>query len=133
MVETIEVNDILRNAALSELSISELMNGRDKLSTADVENRELTIAMIDFASYEKKGKQIEYPVIVFAEAPNAFYCGGLVLYKMCKAVITAATKSGLYTGEGIFEYPDSCAPLRVKIVTDRTSDGEHNITRVIIL
>lgn len=133
MKETIKLNDILRNAALSELTVSELMNNRVKLCTADVENREVTILAIDFANYEKKGKLIEYPVLVFSEAPDAFYCGGLVLYKMCKAVVNAAIESGLYDGEGIFEYPETCTPLRIKMFSDRTSDGEHNITRVTIL
>jgi hypothetical protein len=67
--------------AQEELSLSPLMEGREKLSTQDIDGKELTVVAFDLVSIDEK----EFSVLNFAEYPDRFYSAGLIMTKLCKA------------------------------------------------
>ena len=69
-------------------SLSELMNGREKVVTSDILEKYpegITITAAEIVEYEKNGETISYPVIHFAENDHVFYTGGIVLKKIVEA------------------------------------------------
>ena len=71
-------------AASKELSLSPLMEGREKIETDDLIGQELTVVAFDFITTPdlttKEPKT--YPVVNFAEIPDKFYLGGALLSKV---------------------------------------------------
>lgn len=68
---------------------SPLCVGRVKLETEKITSYPaLTMRDFDFISYVEKatGEAVEYPVIIFDEIDDGFYCGGMALYDLCKAI-----------------------------------------------
>lgn len=112
------------------LTLSPLMTGREKFETEEIVNTKLTISKFDFAQLDNA----TYPVIVFAEYPDKYYCGGFILNKMLTDIAeeyedidSFRDESGIYTLDDLFE------PLRIKLVPDKTRDGKRNITKVEIV
>jgi hypothetical protein len=70
-------------AIASEVSgSSPLCVGRTKLTTEQVCSfKELTIRDFDFIKYHDKhdDKDVSYPVIIFDEIDDGFYCGGMAM------------------------------------------------------
>lgn len=70
-------------AIASEVSgSSPLCVGRTKLTTEQVCSfKELTIRDFDFIKYHDKhdDKDVAYPVIIFDEIDDGFYCGGMAM------------------------------------------------------
>ena len=80
-----------KSLAVEATSLSELMNGRTKVDTADIIAKYpegITVTTVDMIEYEMDGKPIEYPVFLFAENENAFYAGGVVLKKIARAWVS---------------------------------------------
>lgn len=79
----------LRALAAEVSGTSPLTTGRNKVDTNTIVSYpSLTLRDFDFISYVDKstGEQINYPVLIFDEIPDGFYCGGMALSDLCKAV-----------------------------------------------
>ena len=74
-----------REIAAKTLSLSDLMAGREKINTDDLIGQTVTVVEFDFATVADKGVEKTFPVLIFAEHPEKYYCGGTLLNKMCMA------------------------------------------------
>lgn len=74
-----------REIAAKTLSLSDLMAGREKLTTEDLIGQTVTVTEFDFATINDKGTDKTFPVLIFAEYPDRYYSGGTLLAKMCAA------------------------------------------------
>lgn len=117
----------LRELAKELTSLSPIMEGREKVSTEEIikgdTRGEITINKIDMVKSGDKG----YPVILYAEDDSKFYCGGMVLKKICEGWID-------YCGS-VDKVNDMLAkdPVKVRLEEGRTKDGKNNITKVTIM
>ena len=78
----------LKAKAAEVSGTSPLTIGRTKMSTEQVcSYSELTLREFDWIKYVDKstGESVEYPVLIFDEAEDGFYCGGMALSDLCKA------------------------------------------------
>lgn len=73
-----------KQAASKELSLSPLMEGREKVESEDLYGKELTVIAFDFITTKdpKDGQDKTYPVVNFEELPDKFYLGGALLSKV---------------------------------------------------
>lgn len=74
----------LRNAAKEVTTFSELMNNRQKIDTADLVGKELTIRDFDMVN-DNKGKP--FIIYIMDEYENSFAFGGQVLTNMFAELI----------------------------------------------
>ena len=74
-----------REIASAELSLSPLATGRAKVDTQDLIGKELTIVAFDFATIIDEGTEKTFPILLFKEMPDKYYCGGILLSKLCSA------------------------------------------------
>lgn len=75
-------NSMFRQVAQTELSLSRVMEGREKISTDEISTGEiLTVDEFDVADLDGK----KFGVVHFAEYPDRYYNGGKVLTKLCTA------------------------------------------------
>lgn len=108
----------LKELVQKKLTVSELMNGREKLETRDVKYKELTLVDFDIVS-DANGKP--YCVYVVAEYPDNFIFSGTVLTDMCIGIAEA--------------FPDTYReelkkePIKFKL-TDRRSKNNMTYTMV---
>lgn len=68
---------------------SPLTIGKEKLETNQIcSYKELTLKDFDFIQYVDKstGDEVKYPVVLFEEIPDGFYCGGMALGDLCSAI-----------------------------------------------
>lgn len=68
---------------------SPLTVGRNKVDTKTITSYEsLTMRDFDFIEYTDKstGEHVKYPVIIFDEIEDGFYCGGMALLDLCTAI-----------------------------------------------
>lgn len=85
----ITLADRLRARAAEVSGTSPLTVGREKIGTdAICSYNELTLRDFDFISYVDKttGENISYPVLIFDEIYDGFYCGGMALNDLCNAI-----------------------------------------------
>ena len=85
----IDVLNKIKEIAVKVSGQSPLCVGREKIDTKQIcSYPELTIIDFDFISYDDKttGEHIEYPVIIFKEIDDGFYCGGMALNDLCHAL-----------------------------------------------
>lgn len=79
----------LKALAAEVSGTSPLTTGRNKLDTQTICSYDsLTLRDFDFISYVDKttGESINYPVLIFDEIEDGFYCGGMALNDLCKAI-----------------------------------------------
>lgn len=114
-----------KETATKVTTLSPLMSGREKLETEDIEGEILTPIAVDIAVMSGTG----FPVFVFAEHPDHYYNGGLVLKKIADAWIDA------YDGD-----PEACSAdldaerdVHIRIKKGMTRDRSKNIVNVEIL
>lgn len=89
MAETQNFRDRLKALAAEVSGTSPLTVGRNKMTTAQIcSYEELTLRDFDFISYTDKstGENISYPVLIFDEIEDGFYCGGMALNDLCSAI-----------------------------------------------
>ena len=120
-----------RQVAQDATSLSELMAGRTKVDTADVIAKYpegITVTAVDLVEYEKQGEPVEYPVFLFAENEQAFYCGGVVLKKIVRAWVSS------YNGDFRAMSADLAEQggVKIKLSVGRSKNG-NSITNVEIL
>lgn len=93
---------------------SPLMNGRTKVQTPDVLGIPLTVRDFDFVEFkDEAGEDKTYPVIIFDEMPDKYYCGGKQFTDICKGIEANGLKTML-NDEG----------LRVMLTSKRTKRGQ---------
>lgn len=127
-----------KETAQAATLLAPIMVGRDKLSTEEVINKELTIVGFDFApKFDKEGNQIIDPftnepdtfgVVVFEEIPDMYYCVGAVFTKVCRAWAAGFNGSAEEASKAL----ESQGGVRVRFTPGRTKRG-NNLTSVEIL
>lgn len=117
-----------RAMAKKETELSELMNGREKISTEDVianTPNGATIVAVDMV-HSSDG---DYGVFHLKEYPNNFYCGGLILSKIAKSWINE------YDGDASL-CSDELAKsggVKVKLAQKRTKSSNRDVTTVEVI
>lgn len=89
MAENQNFRDRLKALAAEVSGTSPLTVGRNKMTTAQIcSYDELTLRDFDFINYVDKstGESISYPVLIFDELTDGFYCGGMALNDLCTAI-----------------------------------------------
>ena len=89
MAENQNFRDRLKALAAEVSGTSPLTIGRNKMTTAQIcSYDELTLRDFDFINYVDKstGENISYPVLIFDEITDGFYCGGMALNDLCTAI-----------------------------------------------
>ena len=79
----------LKAIATEVSGTSPLTIGRNKLTTEQVcAYDKLTLRDFDFINYTDKstGEAVSYPVLIFDEVEDGFYCGGMALSDLCNAI-----------------------------------------------
>lgn len=79
----------LKALATEVSGTSPLTIGRNKLTTEQVCGFDkLTLRDFDFIQYTDKGTEeaVSYPVLIFDEIDDGFYCGGMALSDLCSAI-----------------------------------------------
>lgn len=87
----------MNNAMISRLKAmatevsgtSPLTIGRNKMTTEQVCGYDkLTLRDFDFINYTDKstGEAVSYPVLIFDEIDDGFYCGGMAMSDLCNAI-----------------------------------------------
>lgn len=97
---------------------SPLMNGRTKITTPDILGVSLTMRDFDFVEFkDEAGEDKTYPVIIFDELQDKFYCGGKQFSDICKGIDANGLKDML-KAEG----------LRVMLTMKRTKRGQSFVS-----
>lgn len=117
-----------REIAAKTLSLSDLMAGREKITTEELIGQTVTVTEFDFATISDKGVEKVFPVLLFAEHPTRYYCGGTLLNKMCQAWAAeydgdVAAASNALSDEG---------GVKIRFSAGRTKSG-NNLTNIDVL
>lgn len=114
-----------REIAAKELSLSELMAGREQLKTEDLIGKEVTVVQFDFATITDKGVEKTFPVLILKEYPDHYYNGGTLLMKLCQA--WAAEYDGDI--EAASADLEKSGGVKLRFKTTKTKSG-NNLTSV---
>ena len=114
-----------RASAIKETTLSDLMVGREQLTTEDIAGKVLTVSNFDIIA--TNGKQ--YALVIFKEHPDRYYNGGMVLTKIVLNWIDdfdgdiAATSEALANSGGV----------QFRFTAGKTKDGKRNLTSVEVI
>lgn len=120
-------------------TLCDLMVGREKLETEEVQGKEWTIVAFDFApKFDRNtgapvmldnGEQDVFGVVVFSEMPDRYYSVGTVFTKVCKAWAEE------YDGdvELASRELEVVGGVRVRFKMSKTKVSKNNIVTVEIL
>lgn len=117
-----------REIAAKTLSLSDLMTGREKITTEQLIGQTVTVTEFDFATITDRGEEKTFPVLIFKELPNNYYCGGTLLAKMCMAWVAeydgdVAAASNALADEG---------GVQIRFTAGKTKSG-NNLTNITVL
>lgn len=117
-----------REIAAKTLSLSDLMAGREKMTTEDLIGKTVTCVEFDFATINDKGTEKIFPVLIFAEYPDKYYTGGTLLNKMCQAWVAeydgdVSAASNALSDEG---------GVKIRFSSGKTKSG-NNLTNIDVL
>jgi hypothetical protein len=117
-----------REIAAKTLSMSDLMDGREKITTEQLIGQTVTVTEFDFATITDRGEEKTFPVLIFKEFPNNYYCGGTLLAKMCMAWAAeydgdVASASNALADEG---------GVQIRFTAGKTKSG-NNLTNITVL
>ena len=117
-----------RKIAISELSLSPLMAGRNQIKTDDLIGQEVTVMEFDFATITDKGEEKTFPVMILKEYPDSYYNGGILLSKLCAAWASE------YEGdcEAASEDLKKSGGVKLRFTSTRTKSG-NNLTSVSVV
>lgn len=122
-----------KESAISSTTLSPLMEGRVKISTADVKRNfkdGITIIAVDkmTGSDKRTGEAKEYAIIQFAEDDSVFLFGGKILSSIVFGWLEA------YNGdvEACNTELKAAGGVKVKLETSRTKDG-NDVTRITVI
>lgn len=116
----------LKQLAQEAVTLSPLMNGRDKVSTEEIIKaypEGFTVAAVDMVETETES----YPVILMKEDNNVFYCGGVVLKKIVSGWIDTYG-----TADAVNEALKA-EDIKIKLEETQTKDKKKSLTKAIIL
>lgn len=126
-----------KKAAQDVTVLCPLMSGREKLSTSDIIDRDLTIMGFDFApKFDQAGNPVinddtgevdQFGVVLFKEEPKKYYCVGSVFTKVCKAWASEFSSASEASAELA-----KAGGVRVRFTATKTKKGQ-NLTAVEIL
>lgn len=126
-----------KKTAQQETALSDIMVGREKLSTDEITGQDLTIVAFDFApKFTKEGKRIvdpetgeqdEFGVVVFKEYPAYYYSVGTIFTKICK-VWAASFPSAKEASAEL----QASGGVKVRFTASKAKNG-NNLTTVDIL
>lgn len=94
----------LKTVASEVSGTSPLTIGREKIDTKTVcSYPSLTMKDFDFIQYVDKstGEEVKYPVIIFEEVSDGFYCGGMALGDLCNAIKEDAELMDILHSDGL--------------------------------
>ena len=117
-----------RAMAKKETELSELMNGRGKISTEDVIANTpsgVTITAVDMV-HSSDG---DYGVFHLKEYPNNFYCGGLILTKIAKSWISEFDGDIRLCSEELAK----SGGVKVKLAQTKTKSSKRDVTTVEVI
>lgn len=117
-----------REIAAKTLSLSDLMAGREKVTTDELIGKTVTVTEFDFATITDRGEEKTFPVLLFKELPDKYYCGGTLLAKMCMAWAAeydgdVAAASNALADEG---------GVQIRFTAGKTKSG-NNLTNITVL
>lgn len=117
-----------REIAAKTLSLSDLMAGREKMTTEDLIGKTVTCVEFDFAAINDKGTEKIFPVLIFAEYPDKYYTGGTLLNKMCQAW------AGEYDGDvsAASNALSDEGGVKIRFSSGKTKSG-NNLTNIDVL
>ena len=114
-----------RASAIKETILSDLMLGREQLTTEDIAGKVLTVSNFDIIAINGK----EYAIVIFKEYPDNYYNGGMVLTKIVLNWIDdfdgdiVAASTALANAGGV----------QFKFNVGKTKDGKRNLTTVEVM
>lgn len=127
-----------KESAQASTLLSPIMVGRDKLSTDDILDQELTVIGFDFApKFDQQGNPVvdqftgeadTFGVVVFAEYEEMYYSVGTVFTKVCHGWAAAFNGSASAASEAL----KSQGGVKVKFTRGKSKQG-RNLTNVEIL
>lgn len=82
----------MSDLAIEQTTLSELLEGREKMTTEDIIKEYpngVTITEVDMITCEIKGEENTFPVCTFKENKTSYFFGGIVLKKIIKSWINA--------------------------------------------
>ena len=117
-----------REIAAKTLSLSDLMAGREKITTEQLIGKTVTVTEFDFATITDRGEEKTFPILIFKELPDNYYCGGTLLAKMCAAWVAeydgdVAAASNALADEG---------GVPIRFTAGKTKSG-NNLTNITVL
>ena len=117
-----------REIASKPLSLSDLMAGREKITTDELVGKTVTVTEFDFATITDAKGEKTFPILIFKEMPNKYYCGGFLLAKMCMAWTAeydgdAAAASNALADEG---------GVQIRFTAGKTKSG-NSLTNITVL
>lgn len=119
----LEILAAIKQLATQVSGQSPLCIGRTKVDTKTICSYDkLTLIDFDFIAYDDKstGEHVEYPVLIFAEIEDGFYCGGMALADLCSA---------LKENEAFMEeLRESGLPMRFESTRTKTGNTYVNFT-----
>lgn len=89
-----ELNERLKKARKQGV-LSELMENRDKIETAEYLGKILTITDVDVVDYDSEEGHCHYGIILVAEYPNSFIMCGKALTEVAEFILNAFGESGM--------------------------------------
>ncbi len=116
----------LKETALKATSLSDLMLDREQLTTDELNGQTVTPIAVDIAALQGK----KFPVFVFAEYPDHYYNGGIILEKIVEAWVAADDGDLSLVND---ELADNTGDVRFRFRTGKTKDGKNNLTTVDII
>lgn len=129
--ETTNRNELLKalkkSAGLG--GISELMEGRKKMSMEDFKGQSVTISAVDIAEYDDGDKHTRYGVIVVEEYPDYYINGGKATTELVDGFIALCEET---TGAKDFESVNKFVKeLNIKLKAEKiTTKGKRTFTRI---
>lgn len=83
-----ELNEKLKKAR-KQGALSELMEKREKMETADYLGKILTVCDVDVVDYDTDDTHCHYGILVVSEFPDNFIMCGKALTEVCEYLISA--------------------------------------------
>lgn len=88
-----ELNERLKKER-KQGALSELMENREKLETADYLGKTCTINDVDVVDYDSEDGHCHYAIINVTEYPDHFIMGGKALTEIAEYILNAFSESG---------------------------------------
>lgn len=123
--------NIFAESARKSTSLSDVMNGRTKVSISDIIKgypAGITLTDFDIVTMTDKGREVSYPVFLFAESESEYFNGGAVLAKIVNGWCAMFEGDVDETREKFRE----SGGVKVKMEEGRTKTG-NNIVKVNVI